>query len=403
MNLEQLISFFTGYIQLIVRGAHLEKFLNLLTGSGLYLWDVRRLGTEVAEVKIRAHGFSRIRGVARKTRTIVKIYQKKGLPFIKRKMARRKFFWMGAMILISLLVYLSSFVLIIKVDGFEDAQRQQLLANLSRLGLKAGSSRKEIIGKKDLIEREVMIHTPGAVWLAITVRGVVAEVKVVQRKNAPAPADSCDIVAAKDGVVTKMVVVRGVPAVKEGDTVAKGDLLISGVQWLTNSETRELEKHEVPASGIVVAKVWYDLEIVEPKIVWRPEINRDFFQKYQLRWGRKLFPLISFGKRPEYNYYWSRWRRPLYQGRNPFDNVEIIKDTWQKIIWHREARSRSEIEKTVLDEMKERVEKLDLKENPSARTWTWEGNFIRFTATYEKQEDIARISFIKTKSSIGNN
>ncbi len=401
MNLERAVSFFTGYIQLIVRGAHLEKFLNLLTSSGLYLWDVKRLGTEVAEVKIRAHGFSRIRGVVRKTHTTVKIYQKKGLPFIKRKLARRKIFWMGAIILISFLVYLSSFVFIIKVDGFEDAERQQLLANLSRLGLKAGSSRKEIIQKKNLIEREVMIHTPGAVWLAITVHGVVAEVKVVKRKNAPAPVESCDIVAAKDGVVTKMVVVRGVPAVKEGDTVAKGDLLISGVQWLTNSETRELEKHEIAASGIVVAKVWYDLEIVEPKIVWRPEINQDFFQKYQLRWGRKLFPLISFGKRPECNYYWSRWRRPLYQGRNPFDNVEIIKDTWQKVIWHRKVQSRREIEKTVLDEMNERVKKMDLKATPSAQTWTSEGNFIKYTTTYEKLEDIAKISFIKNKSSIG--
>ncbi len=401
MNLERVVSFFTGYIQLIVRGAHLEKFLNLLTGSGLYLWDVRRLGTEVAEVKIRAHGFSRIRGIVRKTHTTVKIYQKKGLPFIKRKLARRKFFWIGAMILISFLVYLSSFVFIIKVDGFEDAERQQLLVDLSRLGLKIGSSRKEIIQKKNLIEREVMIHTPGAVWLAITVHGVVAEVRVVKRKNVPAPVESCDIVAAKDGVVTKMVVVRGVPAVKEGDTVAKGDLLISGVQWLTNSETKELEKHEIAASGIVVARVWYDFEIVEPKIVWRPEINRDFFQKYQLRWGRKLFPLISFGKRPKYNYYWSRWRRPLYQGRNPFDNVEIIKDTWQKVIWHRKVQSRREIEKTVLDEMNERVKKLDLKATPSARTWISEENFIKYTTTYEKLEDIAKISFIKNKSSIG--
>ncbi len=401
MNLERVVSFFTGYIQLIVRGVHLEKFLNLLTSSGLYLWDVKRLGTEVAEVKIRAHGFFRIRGIVRKTHTTVKIYQKKGLPFIKRKLARRKIFWMGAMILISFLVYLSSFVFIIKIDGFEDAERQQLLANLSRLGLKAGSSRKEIIQKKNLIEREVMIHTPGAVWLAITVHGVVAEVKVVKRKNAPAPVESCDIVAAKDGVVTKMVVVRGVPAVKEGDTVAKGDLLIGGVQWLTNSETRELEKHEIAASGIVVAKVWYDLEIVEPKIVWRPEINQDFFQKYQLRWGRKLFSLISFGKRPKYNYYWSRWRRPLYQGRNPFDNVEIIKDTWQKVIWHRKVQSRREIEKTVLDEMNEKVKKMDLKAAPFAQTWTSEGNFIKYTTTYEKLEDIAKISFIKNKSSIG--
>ncbi len=403
MNLDRLVSFFTGYIQLLVRGSYLEKFLNLLTGSGLYLWDVKRLGTEVMEVKIRAHGFSRIRGVVRKTHTTVKIYEKKGWPFIRRKLARRKIFWIGAITLISFLVYLSSFVFIIKINGFEDTERQQLLANLSRLGLKAGASRHEVMQKKSLIEREVMIHTPGAVWLGITVRGVVAEVKVVKRKNVPAQVESCDIVAAKDGVITKMVVVRGMPAVKEGDTVARGDLLISGVEWLTNPETGELEKHEVAASGIVTAKVWYDLEAVEPKIVWRPELNQDFFREYKLRWGRKLLPLISFGHRPLRNYSWSRWHRPLYQGRNPLESVEIIKDTWQNVIWHRKVRSCREIENTVLNEMKERAKKLNIEGNPSGQTWTEEGNFIKYTTTYEKQEDIAKISFLKNKVPFGKN
>lgn len=401
MNLDRLVSFFTGYIQLIVRGACLEKFLNLLTSSGLYLWDVKRLGTEVVELKIRAHGFSRIRGIVHKTHTTVKIYRKKGWPFIRRKLARRKIFWIGAVTLIVFLVYLSSFIFIIRVDGFENTERQQLLADLSRLGLKVGVSRREVLQKKSLIEREVMIHTPGAVWLGITVRGVVAEVKVVKRKKAPAPLNFCDIVAAKDGVITKMVVVRGVPAVKEGDTVARGDLLISGVEWFTNSETGELEKHEVAASGMVTAKVWYDLETVEPKIVWHPEFSRDFYLEYKLRWGRKLIPLIRFGERPPRNYYWSRWRRPLYQGRNPVDSVEIIKDTWQKVNWSRKVRRRYELEKTVTEEINQKVKQLNIIAAPSTKMWTSEGNFIKCTATYEKQEDIARILFTKNKVTFG--
>ncbi|HBF37249.1 MAG TPA: hypothetical protein DDW50_07995 [Firmicutes bacterium] len=393
LNLERLVSFFSGYLQLLVRGAHLEKFLNLLTSSGLYLWDVKRLGVEVMQIKVRAHAFLRIRRVARQTHTTVKIYQKKGWPFIRRKLVRRKIFWIGAISLIVFLVYLSSFVFIIKVNGFEDGERQQLLINLSRLGLKPGAPRRQLMQRKSLIEREVMIHTPGAVWLGITIRGIVAEVQVVKRKNAPKAVDSCDIVAAKDGVITKMVVIRGVPAVKEGDIVARGDLLISGVEWLTNPETGELEKREVAASGIVTAKVWYDLETVEPKIVWYPEVNQDFFREYRLRWGHKLLPLISFGRRPLHNYYWSRWRRPLYQGRNPFDSVEIIKDTWQKVIWHRKVRSRQEIERSVKNNLGEKLKKLDITVAPSTQVSTQEGNCIRYMTTYEKMEDIAKVLF----------
>jgi similar to stage IV sporulation protein len=394
LNLELVVSFLLGYVELLVRGAHLEKFLNLLTNSGLYLWDVKRLGTDVMQVKIRAHGFLRIRWLVRITHSTVKIYQKKGWPFIQRKLARRKIFWIGAISVIGLLIYLSSSVIFIRISGFEDAERRQLLANLARLGLKAGVSRREVMLRKSLIEREVMIHTPGAVWLGITVQGVVAEVKVVKRKSIPAISNFCNIVAARDGVITKMVVIRGMPVVKEGDTVARGDLLISGVEWLTNPEAGELEKHEVAASGIVEAKVWYDLEAVEPKITWRPEVKRDFLREYKFRWGRKVWHLASFGRKPVKDYYWARWHRPLYQGRNPLDNVELIKDTWQAVSWRRVVRTHQEIAQSALAEISQKRKELGIVASASIKTWSEEGNFVKYKLTCEKIADIAMNSFL---------
>jgi similar to stage IV sporulation protein len=247
--------------------------------------------------------------------------------------------------------------------------------------------------RKNLIEREVMIHTPDAVWLGITVEGVVAEVKVVKRKKAPAPAKFCNIVAARDGVISKMVVVRGMPVVNEGDTVARGDLLISGVEWISDSETGELFKNETAASGIVEAKVWYALEAIEPKIVWRPLIKRVFFHEYKLRWGRKLLKLGSFGQKPKGDSYWVRWRRPIYQGRNPLDSVELIKDTWQTVKWQRVVRTRQEIKRSAEMEVNRQLKSLAILVDYSTKTWTKEGNFIKLTLTCEKIIDIAMVSF----------
>jgi similar to stage IV sporulation protein len=400
LNLERVISFLTGYVEVLVRGAQLEKLLNLINNSGLYLWDVKRLGTEVIQIKIRAHGYSRIREFARRTNSTARIYNKKGWPFIRRKLGRRKIFWLGAFLFIGFLVYLGSLVFFIKVTGFEDAERQLLLSNLARLGLKAGVPRREVLLRKNLIEREVMIHTPGAVWLGITVEGVVAEVKVVKRKSAPAPPKFCDIVAAKDGVITKMVVVRGMPVVKEGDIVARGDLLISGVEWLPDPEAGELYKHQVAASGIVEAKVWYELEAIEPKIIWHPEVKKDFSWEYKIRWGRKLWRLGNFGRKPTGDCYWVRWRRPLYQGRNPLDSVELIKDTWQMVNWRRVIRQRRDIEQSARAEVNRQLKNLGIPVECSTKNWTEEGNFIKLTLTCEKLTDIAMISF--NEGSSGN-
>lgn len=379
---------------MLVRGAHLEKLINLLTSSGLYLWDVKRLGTGAIQAKIRAHGFLRIRELIRRTNSTLKIHRKKGWPFIWRKMVYRKMFWIGALVFIALLVYLSSFIFFIKVEGFAGGERQQLLANLAKLGLKPGVLRRELLPRKSLIEREIMIHTPGAVWLGISIQGVVAEIKVVKRKFAPASLGKSDIVASKDGVVSKMIVVRGTPVVKEGDTVARGDLLISGVEWQTDAQAGELIKKEAPASGIVEAKVWYDLEVVEPKIIWYPDVQKAFFNEYKLRWGRKLWHLGSFGQKPSGNYYLIRWHRPIYQGRNPAEGVELIKDTWQTVNWRRVVRTREEIEQAALKDIDQKLKALSvLSDATPIRTWSEEGNFIKLTLTYEKMENISQTSF----------
>jgi similar to stage IV sporulation protein len=238
-----------------------------------------------------------------------------------------------------------------------------------------------------------MIHTPGAIWLGISVQGVVAEVKVIKRKNAPVPIGVCDIVASRDGVISKMIVVRGMPVVKEGDTVAKGDLLISGVEWLSDLEAGDLIKHEVPASGIVEAKVWYDLEAEEPKIIWHPDVKEALFCDYKLRWGRRLWHLGSFGRKPVGNYYWVRWHRPIYQGRNPESGVELIKDTWQTVNWRRVIRNRKEIEQAATQEINQKLKTLGvLASGIPIKTWTEEGNFLKLTLTCETVEDIAMIS-----------
>lgn len=398
MGFDRVISFFTGYVEVLVRGAYLEKLLNILTNSGLYLWDIRRLGNEALQAKIRVHGFLRIREYARKTDSTVKIHQKKGWPFLYRSLLRRKMLLFGAAVLVGLLIYGSSFIFFIKVEGFEGNEERQLIGRLAKLGLKPGVSRREVLAKKNLIEKEVMIGMPEAVWLSISIHGVVAEVTVVKRKTPPVPLGPCDLVAAKGGVISRLVVIRGQPVVKEGDTVAKGDLLISGSEWLNDPENGDLYQRQVAASGIVEARVWYNQEVLEPKIIWKADLKGPSLTEYKLRWGRKLWPLGSYGQQPEGNFSWTRWRRSIYLGRNPGDIVELIKDVRQTVYWRRVVRPRREMEKAALEELKRKYRYPVSSQPPAGRplmTWSEEDNFLKLTVTYETVEDISRLSFYR--------
>lgn len=394
MRFNRLISFLTGYLVIFIRGPHLEKIINLMTGSGLYIWDIERLEPETLKLKVRAHGFFRIHEMVRKTGLRVKIIHKRGWPFLWRNLNRRKAFLFGAIAFIGVLLYLSTFVFFIKVNGFEGNERSRLLTSLAKKGLRPGVSRREVLKKRSLIEREIMIDTPGAVWLGISVRGVVAEVKVVKRKTVPHRIEACDIVAGRDGVISRLITIRGIPVVKEGDSVARGDLLISGTIWHNDPETDNFTNEEVPASGIVEARVWHDLSTIEPKIIWKPLYLKSRYTEYKLRWGHNLWTFGSFGKKKPANYYFKRWRKRIFQGRNPVAVVELIRDTWYSVSWRRSYRTDSEVRRAAIADIKAKIDRSEFsrREVLKVTTWSGEGNFIRLTVTLETTRDIAKIS-----------
>jgi len=387
---EKIISYLTGYVEILIRGSQPEKFINLVTGSGLYLWHIRRVAPGIVHAKIRAHGYLRIREMMRRSGCYVKIHRKHGWPFLRRKLAERRMFLIGALLFIGLIMYLSSLVLFVRIEGFEERHRDKLLESLRRAGLRPGMTRQELLSQKRRMEREMMLVTPEAVWLGISVKGVVAEIKAVPRKTPALAAGPSDLVAAVDGVVTKVVTIRGVPAVREGDTVARGDLLISGIRWHQDSETGAMVTEEVPAGGIVEARVWYDIEVIEPKIIWKPRLDRQQWTCYRLRWNGRWIPLFCFGKKPANNYFWERSVKRIYRGRNHGQGVELIKDSFREVSWRQVRRSPEEIKRAALAETvlkKKQLKNLTIERQMEA--WTDEGEFVKLITTLETTQDIA--------------
>jgi len=66
--------------------------------------------------------------------------------------------------------------------------------------------------------------------------------------------EPCDIVAAKDGIITDITVLSGLAVVKEGSVVKKGDTLIKGAYLINEKEI------VTAANGIIKAAVTYEGE-----------------------------------------------------------------------------------------------------------------------------------------------
>lgn len=219
-----------GYVEFEISGAFAEKFLNLVSQSGLSIWDIRHVRDTVFACT-KASDYKKMRKAAKKAMVKLKITKKHGVPFTRYKYRKRWGIAAGAVIFVLGIIIMSMFIWRVEINGLETLDEQKVLNILNQYGLKSGVLRSSIDVEK--IENEMRLAVDEISWIAINIDGSTAEIEIKERTMAPQmlPDDDivCNIVAGKSGQISKMEVYAGQEVVKEGDSVNKGDLIVSGI------------------------------------------------------------------------------------------------------------------------------------------------------------------------------
>ena len=95
-------------------------------------------------------------------------------------------------------------------------------------------------------------------WVSFEIRGTRAKLFVEERRQPPSliPRNMpCNIIAKRDGLISSIVVKNGQEMVEEGDTVIKGQLLVSGV---IENEHEPEQKKLVHSIAEIKARTWYE-------------------------------------------------------------------------------------------------------------------------------------------------
>lgn len=261
----RLWNFIKGSVTILVSGYYVERFINVCIHRRILLWNIQRNPDNSIEMNINIKGFKMLQEIAEKTSCNFKVIKKNGLRFILGKYRKRKAFALGFAIFIAVFAILNSFIWSIDIYGVKNSDKQELIDTLFCSGITLGKIKYNIDAENaaDMLITKVK----GLAWVSIVIKGTRVRVEIAEATPKPKvfSSDACNIVAKRDGIIKSIYARSGQEMVKEGDTVVKGQVLISGDLAFEDSQS---EKTLVYARGTVKARTWHEKNVeVISKIV----------------------------------------------------------------------------------------------------------------------------------------
>lgn len=253
MFIKIIFNYIIGYIRISIEGYYIERFINICRNNKIAIWNLKRDKNVKLELNVGIKDLKRVAKIAKKTKCKMRITKKKGLPFLFNRYKKRKLFFAFLIAIIIILAISSNFIWNIQIVEEDKDTMENLYQDVIDSGLTIGTMKSKI-NTKDIINK-IRLKRDDIAWMGIELKGTNAIVKVVKATAKPDIIDDedyCNIVSDKQGIITKISAQNGTIAVKVGDTVNVGTILING--WMEGKYTGIRYVH---AKGEIQAKVWH--------------------------------------------------------------------------------------------------------------------------------------------------
>lgn len=293
-------NYLKGYVIVEVSGYALEKFVNLAIKDKHYFWNITRSNNKMY-IHTSANTFKRLKPYAKKSKCHIRIVEKRGLPFLRFRYRKRWMLGMGTLVFIGLMYLLCSFVWLIEVEGCRTLNETEVIETLEKKGYEIGKLKKQL----DLRQAEqILIDSyQNIVWTGIKFEGTKLVIEISEAIPKPEMIDEtkpCHLVANKDALITYIVADRGMPLVKKGDTVRKGDLLVSGSLPYNDESGMSYLTH---AKAEIKAKSGYALEAKLPLWQMKKEYTGRVSSLYSFKLFQYKIPFFKAHQKESYDFY----------------------------------------------------------------------------------------------------
>ena len=255
----QIVHFLQGQVLVRIECGCPERMLNLCGARGIPFWELTWESPVCLTLRAVGRDLPRLRQAAEDAGGSLHLCRSGGVPVFWRRLRRRYVLLAGAVLALVLMFGGNLVIWDFQVSGNDTVPTESVLQALERCGVRVGTHGVGL--DQDELRNRVLPLLPDVVYLAVNVRGCTAHVQVVERVRPPhlyRDSDVQNIVAARDGLITKIEALDGVTCAAVGETVQAGQVLLSGVADSPRG------CRYMRATGRIWARTWYEWTVPVP-------------------------------------------------------------------------------------------------------------------------------------------
>ncbi len=250
------LPFFT--YRFVLEGLNLERFINTMGKEGIPLLTLKRTGARKLVCECYQADMPVIEALALEKGWKLTHPQPLQLAAFLAFLRKRWGIPLGVFLMVALSVAMYQFVWRVEIKGAKEYQGD-ISAYLMAEGYHPGVPKTRVDAAA--LAQRLSHRYPTVAWFTVYVHDITLVVDTTLGVPPPSPRASApaDVVAAQDGIVDSILVYAGTAAVKAGDAVRKGQVLILGTERIADEGLTP-----VRAQGIVMARCYRSQTVSMP-------------------------------------------------------------------------------------------------------------------------------------------
>ncbi len=236
------------------------ELITALCGSGIEAFGFQELGECRYLFTIPSYLEEKVRSLGNRCGAEISVLRRCGFLHFLKRFRKRAYLLLIPLPFLAGFLILSTHLWQIDIVGNVTLSRGEILSSLEKVGVYPGVSGLHLDNAQ--IRSRMQEALKKLSWCTVQVHGSRALVVVRERRQPPKVVDEHlfrEVAAAKTGTIQELNVLEGKALVKRGDTVLKGQTLITGI---LSDQQQQVRK--VHAMGRVFAWTWYETAMEYP-------------------------------------------------------------------------------------------------------------------------------------------